>query len=368
MCMSTTDPDWDAPYFTGVTTMKIYCFPWCRGRPKPENTIRFESRAEAEQAGYRSCKNCCSTLPQGSWEDNKQELTLFVPKEFSFAENMKYLSNAPNECLFHIKDQRIYKAIPIEQETPIVEISANHDNVMSIRFLGGTTPTRKWVRAAVARYVRDWFDLDTDLLPFYDLAKTDVLLQRAVNEFNGLRNVGIPDLFEAICWGIIGQQINLTFAYTLKRRLVENFGRHVECDKEQYWIFPTPHEIAALTVADLDVLRMTVKKCEYLIGVARLIVEGKLTKELLLHARDYKKAEKMLVQIRGIGPWTANYVLMRCLRIPSAFPLDDVGLHNAIKHLMGTENKPTKEEILQLSSAWTNWESYATFYLWRFLY
>lgn len=75
-----------------------------------------------------------------------------------------------------------------------------------------------------------------------------------------------------------------------------------------------------------------------------------------------------LVNIRGVGPWTANYVLMRCLRIPSAFPIDDVGLHNVIRLLTGSENKPTKEEIRQFSSTWTNWESYAIFYLWRILY
>ena len=98
------------------------------------------------------------------------------------------------------------------------------------------------------------------------------------------------------------------------------------------------------------------------------MVEGKLTKEQLLEAGSLKQAEKQLVSIRGIGPWTANYVLMRCLRMPAAFPIDDVGLHNAIKHLLGLEAKPTKKEILQLSAAWANWESYATFYLWRFLY
>jgi DNA-3-methyladenine glycosylase II len=361
-------PEWDAPYFIGVKTTKIYCFPWCNGKPKAENIIKFESRAEAEQAGYRSCKNCCSGLPPGSWEDNKQEIQLMVPKEFSFAENMKYLSNAPNECMYHIKNNRIYKAVPIEQELPLIEIRADHEDALTIRFVGNTTPSCKWVRAAVARYVREWFDLKTNLRPFYDLAKSDILLQKAVSEFYGLRLIGIPDLFEALCWGIIGQQINLTFAYTLKRRFVETFGRHVEWDREQYWIFPSPHEIAALKVSDLTALQMTAKKSEYLIGVAKLISEGKLTKELLMGAGNYKKAEKMLVNIRGIGPWTANYVLMRCLRIPSAFPIDDVGLHNAIKHLMGSENKPSKEEILKLFSRWTNWEAYATFYLWRFLY
>ncbi len=312
--------------------------------------------------------NKSTVIPQGSREDHQQELSLLVPKEFSFIENLKYLSNTSNEILFQIKNGRIYKAVPIEQETPIIEISADHENGMTIRFVGATTPSSKRVRAAVVRYVRDWFDLDTNLRPFYDLAQTDVLLQRAVQLFYGLRNIGIPDLFEAISWGIIGQQINLTFAYTLKRRLVESFGRQVVCNGESYWIFPTPQDIAALTVRDLSVLRMSVKKCEYLIGSAQLIAEGKLSKELLLNAGDYKKAEKMLVNIRGIGPWTANYVLMRCLRIPSAFPIDDVGLQNAIKYLMGLDHKPSKEQILQLSKAWTDWESYATFYLWRFLY
>lgn len=113
---------------------------------------------------------------------------------------------------------------------------------------------------------------------------------------------------------------------------------------------------------------MTTRKCEYLIDVAQLITEGKLSKESLLQIQDVKQAEKQLTSIRGIEVWTAHYVLMRCLRFPSAFPIDDVGLHNAIKFITGAEKKPTKNEIKEFASNWTNWESYATFYLWRVLY
>jgi DNA-3-methyladenine glycosylase II len=59
---------------------------------------------------------------------------------------------------------------------------------------------------------------------------------------------------------------------------------------------------------------------------------------------------------------------MRCLRYPNAFPIDDVGLHNAIKLRTGLERKPTKPELLALSAGWAGWEAYATFYLWRLLY
>lgn len=303
-----------------------------------------------------------------NWVDNVQEITLITPNEFSFAENINYFSNTPKECLYHLKGQIIYKALAIGEATPVVEISGDHNNNIIIRFLGNTTPALQSTRAAVADYVRNWFDLDTDLIPFYEMAKSDILLSRAVESFYGLRCIGIPDLFEAICWGILGQQINLTFAYALKRELVETFGRRVGCEGEYYWLFPNAEAIAGLTVQDFAPVRMSVKKCEYLIGVAQLITEGKLTKDLLLETGDFQRAEKMLVSIRGIGPWTANYVLMRCLRMPSAFPMDDVGLHNSIKFLLGTNRKPTKEEILQLSSTWKNFEAYATFYLWRFLY
>ncbi|WP_178022034.1 DNA-3-methyladenine glycosylase [uncultured Paenibacillus sp.] len=296
-------------------------------------------------------------------------LKLPVPKEFSFAENMKYLSRSSNECLSRIYNQRLYKAVSLESgATPVVEISAEGSEALRVRFLGGTAPSRKRDREEVARYVWDWFDLDTDLRPFYEMAQGDALLRGAVDSFYGLRNIGIPDLFEALAWGIIGQQINLAFAYTLKRRLVEQFGRHVDCEGERYLVFPSARDIAGLTAADLEGIRMTRKKSEYLLGAAQLIASGELTKEGLRAAGGVKVAEKRLVGIRGIGPWTANYVLMRCLRMPDAFPVDDVGLHNAVKHVLEMDRKPTPKELLTWAEGWKQWQSYATFYLWRVLY
>ncbi|GLV61783.1 DNA-3-methyladenine glycosylase II [Bacillus mycoides] len=295
-------------------------------------------------------------------------LTLTVPKEFSFQENLRYLSRSNNECMFHIEDDKIYKVIPVQDVNPLIEVSMNTDGNIQVRFLGELYISEKWICDAVANYVKEWFDLTTDLAPFYKLAIHDPLLQGPIQEYYGLRTLGIPDLFEVLSWGIIGQQINLTYAYTLKRRLVEQFGNYVEWHDRKHWIFPSPDTIANLHVEDLKKLKMTTRKCEYLIGIAELIAEGKLSKESLLQTQNIKIAEKQLTAIYGIGPWTANYVLMRCLRFPSAFPIDDVGLHNAIKFITGSESKPTKNEIKDFAANWINWESYATFYLWRILY
>ncbi|MCC3371604.1 DNA-3-methyladenine glycosylase [Cohnella sp. REN36] len=296
------------------------------------------------------------------------DLSIPVPEPFSFRENCRYLAGATQECLYAIREDGIYKAIPIGEEAPVVRIRESADGrALEVRFLDRSPPSES-AMIGVDRYIRDWFDLDRDLSPFYRLAERDELLGRAVSAFPGLRNMGIPDLFEALAWGIIGQQINLSFAYTLKRRLVERFGRSVTCGEMTYWTFPTANTVAELTPEDLAPLRMTARKVEYLIGVARLLSEGRLSRESLLALGDLKQAEKALVGIRGIGPWTAHYVLMRCLRMPAAFPVDDVGLQLAIQHLTGMARKPTPAEIRQLAAGWQGWESYATFYLWRFLY
>jgi DNA-3-methyladenine glycosylase II len=220
----------------------------------------------------------------------------------------------------------------------------------------------------VIRYIREWFDLDNDLTSFYKMAKADPLLKIPLEKFYGLRLIGIPDLFEALCWGVLGQQINLSFAYTLKKQFVEKFGESIEWNGKKYWIFPSYDQIAKLTTRDLEDIKMTVKKSEYIIGIAQLMASGELSKQKLMEIDNFKEVEKSLIKIRGIGPWTANYVLMRCLRFPTAFPIDDVGLINAIKTLLNMDRKPSKDEILELSIPWGNWESYATFYLWRTLY
>ncbi|SES30175.1 DNA-3-methyladenine glycosylase [Psychrobacillus sp. OK032] len=302
------------------------------------------------------------------WEEKEEQILLKTTPDFSFTQNLSYLSRSTNECLFYINDNKVRKAITVDTYSILVEVKEHDQHTLLIEFLGNTRPERKEVREQVVAYIFDWFDLKTEINLFYRIAEKDPLLNQAIVQFKGLRIMGIPDLFEAMAWGILGQQINLTYAYTLKRRLVEKFGRSITFEGEQYWRFPTARDIAKLTVEDLAELKMTVKKCEYLIDVANQIDQGLLTKEMLIETNDVKEAEKILTKIRGIGPWTANYVLMRCLRFSSAFPIDDVGLHNAIKHVTSSGQKPTKDAIQQLALPWIGWEAYATFYLWRFLY
>lgn len=301
------------------------------------------------------------------WHDVDDVMIITLPANFDMNANLGYLTREKNECLYEIENNIITKVIAIGEMQSLVQISVIDNQQMVVQFLNGSRPIEKREREKIATYILEWFDLDNDLTPFYEMANADPLLQIPAQKFYGLRVIGIPDLFEALCWGVLGQQINLAFAYSLKRQFVESFGDSIEWNGKKYWVFPPYERIAQLEPTDLAAIKMTVKKSEYIIGIARLMACGELSKEQLMKM-NFKEAEKSLIKIRGIGPWTANYVLMRCLRFQTAFPIDDVGLINSIKTLRNMNQKPTKEEILALSIPWKNWESYATFYLWRVLY
>lgn len=301
------------------------------------------------------------------WHDVDDVMIITLPANFDMNANLGYLTREKNECLYEIENNIITKVIAIGEMQSLVQISVIDNQQMVVQFLNGSRPIEKGEREKIATYILEWFDLDNDLTPFYEMANADPLLKIPAQKFYGLRVIGIPDLFEALCWGVLGQQINLAFAYSLKRQFVESFGDSIEWNGKKYWVFPPYERIAQLTPTDLAAIKMTVKKSEYIIGIARLMACGELSKEQLMKM-NFKEAEKSLIKIRGIGPWTANYVLMRCLRFQTAFPIDDVGLINSIKTLRNMNQKPTKEEILALSIPWKNWESYATFYLWRVLY
>lgn len=301
------------------------------------------------------------------WHDVDDVMIITLPANFDMNANLGYLTREKNECLYEIENNIITKVIAIGEMQSLVQISVIDNQQMVVQFLNGSRPIERGEREKIATYIIEWFDLDNDLTPFYEMANTDPLLQIPAQKFYGLRVIGIPDLFEALCWGVLGQQINLAFAYSLKRQFVESFGDSIEWNGKKYWVFPPYERIAQLEPTDLAAIKMTVNKSEYIIGIARLMANGELSKEQL-KKMDFKEAEKSLIKIRGIGPWTANYVLMRCLRFQTAFPIDDVGLINSIKTLRNMNQKPTKEEILALSIPWKNWESYATFYLWRVLY
>lgn len=300
-----------------------------------------------------------------NWIDHEVYIELFPPKEFNFEECLIFLGRSDIEVLHQIKGDFLYKLIKVKESLILCKIGWVTDSI-KVEFPISNPSVNE--RKKAGEYIWEWFDLNQNLDEFYQVANEDEILKLLIHKYYGLRIMCIPDLFEALVWAIIGQQINLTFAYTLKKRLVKQFGEFITFEGERFWLFPSFEIISALEIEDLKKLQFTTRKAEYIIGIAKDMKVGKLTKKLLIEIQDYHEMQKLLMSIRGIGAWTADYVMMKCLHQTSAFPIADVGLHNALKNLLGFKEKPTIEEIKKYAANWEGWQAYATFYLWRTLY
>ena len=276
---------------------------------------------------------------------------------------MSFLKRSPREILHRIEEETVVKAIYVDDEIVAFRIGHQQDS-LEIEFLTRKVSTS--IKQTVSDYVREWFDLETDLKPFYAMARKDDLLKGLVRKYYGYRIIGQPDLFESIIWAVIGQQINLPFAYTLKQRFVEQFGGSIELKNQKYFLFPSPEVVAQITADQLLPLQFSRQKTAYVIGIAQAFAEGRLSKQKLT-SLSLEEAKEELIKIKGIGNWTANYALMKTFRHPDAFPLEDAGVHNAIKNLMNLKSKPSLDRVKKIYKKYEGWEAYVTLYLWKSL-
>ena len=182
-----------------------------------------------------------------------------------------------------------------------------------------------------------------------------------VRNRRGLRMPLLPTGFDALCWGIIGQQINVKFAASLRREMVELAGEKIG-DMRAH---PTPDRVAKIDMGALTARRYSRSKASYLLDAAAAVASGRLKVENLSEGSAIA-AEKMLTAQRGIGTWTARYVLMRG-GFGDAAPVGDSALATALQRLHKLPERPDAEQTARLMSAFAPYRSLATMYLWTSL-
>lgn len=282
---------------------------------------------------------------------------------FSPELNLTFLRRSPRELLHLVDDDGVWKALKLDQEKFVVRVGLT-DHGVAGEIVGGKPSKRFYTYAE--QYLREWFDLDTDLNAFYAAASKDKIMSVLTEQFKGYRIIGQPDLYESISWAVIGQQINLPFAFTLKQRFVEQFGERVRYKQRDHYLFPEARIIASINPDILLPHQFSRQKSKYLVNIAQAFASGDLSTEKL-REMSFDEAKEKLMAIKGVGNWTANYALMKTYRYPNAFPLEDAGIHNAIRNLKNMDRKPTLDEVTRYFKKFKGWEAYATLYLWKSL-
>ncbi len=205
--------------------------------------------------------------------------------------------------------------------------------------------------------LRRQFDLAADPLSIAAHLGTDPVLAPLVKMRPGLRVPGAWDGFELAMRAVLGQQIRVAAAIGLAGRLVAAYGEPLaEPDGNLTHVFPTPQ---ALAEADLATLGMPRSRAATLSGVAAAALANP---DLFGAHCDLDQAIERLRGIRGVGEWTAQYIALRQLREPDAFPAADIGLMRALVDARG--QRPSAPELLARAEPWRPWRAYAAQHLW----
>ncbi len=210
----------------------------------------------------------------------------------------------------------------------------------------------------IVERVRRMFDLDADRQAITDALAQDELLNPIVEKLPGLPLPGSWDPFETAVRAIVGQQVSIKAARTILGRIATKCGPMVTvgAPDDTFRFFPTADEVSDAQLTDVG---MTGKRAATLHRFAKGVAAGEIN---LTTGGERSEFVRRLIHIPGIGPWTAQYIAMRALGEPNAFPAGDLGIAQALS-LDG--KRPTPKQIAARAEKWRPWRAYAATYLWN---
>lgn len=281
-------------------------------------------------------------------------------RPFDWQAMLDFLAGRATPGIEQVTDSTYLRTVVINGQPGVIECGhdGKRDNVSLL--LHGIETAEIF---QVVQRVREMLDLDAPVAEIQGVLAADKMLKSIARRSPGIRVPGAWDGFELIVRAILGQQVSVKAATTLAGRIAARYGEKVALPASLVskadalnlgYLFPTPEKLARARFNDMG---LVTSRAETIRRVARAVVNGEVNFDT---AQDPGEFCQRLITIRGIGEWTAEYVAMRALKYPDAFPASDLGL---IKAMGGAEAiNPT--QLKQRAESWRPWRSYAALLLW----
>lgn len=287
--------------------------------------------------------------------DDSLRLTLAYRPPLAWETLLRFLAARAIPGVECVTDATYARTVCIGEERGWVRVSPIEGrHLLAVELATSLVP----VLPAVLVRLRNLFDLDARPDVIAGHLADSPLLSPLVRARPGLRVPGAFGSFELLVRAFVGQQVSVRGATTLAGWIARRFGEPIETPVDGLThLAPSPESIAAADAAELTALGVTSARAKAIVGVARAVAAGEVDLEA---SADPSGTIGRLVELPGIGPWTANYFAMRALRWPDAFPAGDLGLLKAA----GTRSE---RALAQLAEAWRPWRAYAAMHLWESL-
>ncbi len=287
-------------------------------------------------------------------------LTVQLPyrSPFSFSQLTQFFAARAIPGVEVARDGRYLRSVTIDGVHSVIDLHDGGGNVLLTVHGAGTRSL-----LPIIQRVRGIFDLDASPDDVASVLSRDKLLKSLIRKQPGIRVPGVWDGFELTVRAILGQQVSVAAATTLSGRLAKRYGEKInvavpgiEDGLAPHLIFPRAEKLLRARLGDLGIIR---SRADTIRRVAKATAAGEINFD---PAQGVDEFCRSLVAIKGIGEWTAQYIAMRALKDPDAFPHSDLGLLRAFDAPGRERMKPA--ELKARAEAWRPWRAYAALLLW----
>jgi DNA-3-methyladenine glycosylase II len=294
---------------------------------------------------------------------------------FSVTRTLAFLRHSSVRTPYHFVDaRRVRRVVRVDGRALLVDFAFPVPGKAEVRVSvlrdaaarGGRQVERSRVVPAVRRLAADVWSLADDLRCCYRLLGADPVMAPLVRQWRGLRNVRTPNLYEALAIAILNQQISVAAAEAIRRRLHAALGDRLTFAGTTYIGFPSPRRLRATSPRTLRGLGLSRQKARYILEVADRAAAGLLEPARFDGVSD-EEAITMLMDVPGVGRWTAEIALMRGLGRRDIFPAGDLGLIVAAQRVFGHAVRLREDDMRVLAERWKGWRTYGALYLWSSL-
>jgi DNA-3-methyladenine glycosylase II len=287
------------------------------------------------------------------------ELSLALPAGYRTQDLIAFHGRDPEGVAEQVAPGRIRKGVMLDGVPVLLDVALTPGAALCrVEADGGIEGS---TRARAGEALLNILGLRIDPAPFEAFARADPLLGPVVQRQPGLRIVQSATVFEALTWAIIGQQINLAFAIALRRTFILQANRR---HSSGLWCYPEAADVSQLDADALTSRKFSRSKADTLLRLARLVASGELT---LARDDDPEAVARALLAVKGIGPWTVNYALLRGYGYPDCSLHGDVAIRAAFQQLLGEDSKPDMARTEAMLARYKPHRTMAAAYLWASL-
>jgi DNA-3-methyladenine glycosylase II len=280
-----------------------------------------------------------------------------LPPGYRAADVIAFHARAPEGVAEQVSASRIRKGVMLAGVPTLLDVTLTPTAALCTVDADGPEAT-----ALADDALLNILGLRIDPAPFIAAAQDDALLGPLVERQGGLRIVQSATIFEALTWAIIGQQINLTFAIALRRTFIEQAGRR---HSSGIWCYPEAQDAARLAPEELTSRKFSRAKADTVLRLAALAASGALPLE---RDADLQAVSSALLAVKGIGPWTVNYGLLRGWGYADCSLHGDVAVRAALQALLGEDAKPDIARTELLLARYAPHRTMAAAHLWASLH